>query len=811
MHVIRFTKRNPGFATIAVISLAIGIGASTAIFSLVNAFLLRPLPVYKPQELVALSFEDPRVQPDTLSYAIVKGLKDRQQVFAQSFAWFERLSTLQVDNEMFMGDLLSVSGSFYQALGIAPAAGRLLNVSDDKESSPSAVAVISYDLWQRKFGGSPDVPGRVVKVDGIPYTVVGVTPKGFFGLKVGVSTDITIPLTSHALRPGSGIFALSSFGLNLVGRLKTGAGQAEALAQLQSLWPSVVQGSMPLDWTPERRHRFATRQLRVVPAATGFSFLRQKLARPLRLVMGMVLTVLLLACLNLATLMMARYASRQREIGTRLALGAGRWKLVRESAAESLSLSAFAAVLGLTFAYGASRFLADAVWTGNLPLALDLRPDMAVLCFTAAVVTAASFVFGVVPTVAIIRHDLSGFLHRGVLSLRSTKTTGKLVIALQVGLSTVLVMASLLFARSLERLSSEPTGYDSEGVLDVQLMWQPGHDKTIDRPKYYRSLLTALENLPDVEAASISLPGPVFPYDFKQAVSCGESSSEANTINANPYMIGPHFFSVLGIPILQGRDLSPADDDHSMRVALLSKSLAQRCFPSSDPIGKHIRVGDDARHGALQVIGIVADANLGNLRQKVTPTVYLPFLQEAPSLNVNPEVELRTYHNPQSLRGLASDRIRALGQEYLYRDEMLTRQLVRSLAQERVLAVLATFFGSSSLLLVCIGMYGLMSYSVRQRSTELGIRMAIGARRQQIIAIVLKEALLLTCLGLLSALPAVLLMKRVISGLLFDLRALDPLSIGLAAALMFAAAATASFLPARRASRIEPIQALRHE
>jgi predicted permease len=508
---------------------------------------------------------------------------------------------------------------------------------------------------------------------------------------------------------------------------------------------------------------------------------------------------------------MARHASRQREIGTKLALGASRWKLVRESAIESLALSAGAAVLGLFFAYGASGLLANAVWTGNLPLALDLRPDLPVLVFTAMIAMAASFVFGVVPTAAIIRHDLSGFLHRGVLSLRSAKTMGRLAVALQVGLSTVLVLASLLFARSLARLSSEPAGYDSGGVLDVQLMWQPGRDKTVDRSRYYRSLLATLEELPDVKEVSLSVPGPVFPYDFRQAVICGENPSDATIVNANPYMIGPHFFSVLGIPILQGRDFLSADDDHSTRVALLSKNLAHRCFPSSNAIGRSIRIGDDAKRRAIQVIGIVADANLGNMRQKAVPTVYVPFLQEAPWLNINPEVELRTYHDPQSLRRPASDRIQALGQEYLYRDEVLTMQLMRSLAQERVMAVLAAFFGASSLMLVCIGLYGLMSYSVRQRSTELGVRMAIGASRSHVIAIVIREALLLTCLGLLVAAPAVLLMARVIAALLFDLAALDPLSLSLAGAMMLAAAAAASFLPARRASQIEPIQALRHE
>src|SRR5579864_414685 len=516
-YAVRVLVETPVVTAVAIVSLALGIGANTAIFSILNALFLRSLPVHAPQQLVAISTISPDGQngKDPLSLPMFQEIRQRQQVFSGMFAWSGGgMSNFEANGVKYAAGLDTVTGDYFSTLGIQPVLGRLITPNDvaTLAGTSARVAVLGYRCWQARYNGDPEVVGKTIRVDGIPLTIIGVTPKSFAGLIIDGATDVTAPIGFSGRQtfrePGR-------LWLEVIGRLKPGATLEQARAEMKVLWPGVQAATEPPGYSGAQRDRFFARRIDAESAATGNSFMRKHLARPLTLLMGMVGLVLLIACVNLANLMLARVTGRTQELGIRSALGAGGWRITRQLLTESVTLSALGATLGLGAAYWTSRFLVNTMWFGYVSLALDPTPDLRVLAFTAAIAVVTGVLFGLAPAWRATRTDPA----RALQCNRRTVHTGagrfgKLLVSTQIALSLVLVIGATLLVGSLEKLYSADRGFRQQGVLLMQLFPQAGREQIPNRAVYYRQLADALSQLPTVEAVSYSHMGPVLGYEI---------------------------------------------------------------------------------------------------------------------------------------------------------------------------------------------------------------------------------------------------------------------------------------------------------
>ncbi len=807
-HALHLLLKTPAITAVAVLSLALGIGANTAIFGVINALMLRSLPVRDPQQLVSIGAIDPDhpEHDQGISLAMFEEIRKRASVLSDVFVWTGGgMSNIKANGAMYPGTIESASGDYFSALGVGPILGRVLTRDDvPLHGQPSAqVAVISYGCWKSRFAGDPNVLGKTIRVDAIPATIVGVSPPSFAGMLIDFTPEATVPIgfTHHALKYRESLW------YSCFGRLRADVNIRQARAQIRALWPRILQSTVPDSYHSAQRSNFLALRPTVEPAAHGNSFLRRDLEKPLQVLMALMGAVLLIACVNLANLVLARAVTRQHEFAVRLALGAGRWPLIRIVLAEALLLSCTGAALGLLIAGSTARYLLASFWKGYVPLAVNPSPDARVLAFTTALAIFTGLLFGIVPAWRMSRSDPAKALSQSVRTTggRIGRFSNALVIV-QIAGSLVLLLGATVFVRSLRNLQTANLGYRRDHLLLMQLFPQPGRDKIPNRTQYYHKLVTRLSQLPGVQSVSYEHMGPGSSYEYKASVSTGAGGTVANAVEE---WAGPGLFHTLQMYVVSGREFNWHDDEHAPRVAVISESLARALFPNENPIGRTIDVGDKPQHKGLKVVGVVNSASLWKFDSHKPLAVYYPLMQ-APDYN-QASVLIRTLTNPVALVHPAERALESLGYHYSLRTETLEQRTSDVLLLQRTIAMLASGFSLLALLLAAVGLYGVLSYTVTRRTSEIGIRMALGAMRGDVLRMILGEVVRVVLIGIAIALPVAFACSKLVAGMLFGVSLTDPDTILLSSSILLAVAALAGFLPARRASRVDPMVALRCE
>jgi predicted permease len=819
---IRVLRKSPAFAAIAMLSLALAIGANATVFSLLDALLFRQLPVRQPGALVEVSalFPEDDGESAPLSLPMFREFSQRQQVFSGFFGWLgDGIVNVETNGSLSQADMWAVTGNLYSELGVSPFAGRLLSREDSgsDEAAPRPVAVLGYGFWKRHYGGDLSVLDKSIRIEGVPFSVVGIMRRGFTGLSIGSEPDVTIPLMASSLiSPGE--FKdrndPKKLWISAAGRLRNGVTLEQARAQLEVLWPAVQSATRSPDFTPLEQQNFSAARLKVESIATGNEwFLRSHFTRPLYILMGVTGLILLIACANLASLTLARASARSQEITVRVALGASRARLVSQMFTESLLLSAAGAAVGILFAYYGSRGLVNFMMQDYLvPPALNINPDFRVIAFTSAVSILTGLLFGVAPAWRAARQDPAAFLKQNSRTLGSgTGSWGKLLVCSQVALSLALVMGASLFARSLARVRSIDLGFRTRNVSIVELFPIPNGYKDLHDDVYYPELIRRIASLPGVLSASFSNMRPGSIFGGKETVSAFPATeAKPDNFQAVYTVVSPEFFDTMGISLLEGRNITWNDNSHANSVAIISQNLAHRLFPSGNAIGREIQVGADRRKKDVLVVGLASNARLLDLYDPRALTIYVPLLQDSKTVRWG-NLEVHTGANGAPLSAALRTEIESLGHEYPLRISTVSHEVDRTLLQERITAILSGFFGVLALVLAAIGLYGLMSYTVTRRTRELGIRAALGARRGEILQMVLRETLALSTLGVVIGVPCALVVTQFTAKQLYGLSAHDPATLVFVILLMLVITALAGYLPARRATRIDPMVALRHE
>jgi predicted permease len=807
-YTVRVLGKNPGFTCVAILSLALGIGANTAIFSLLDALLLRDLPVREPERLVELSVVR-RGDKIMFSYPMFREIERGQKVFSGLIGWsFGGMTNVDINGVLSQADVRSVTGNYYSELGATPLLGRLLAPEDVNlaGTGTSPVAVLSYEFWQRRFGGASDVVGKQIAIDGQPFTIIGVSRKWFTGMTTGVAPDVTTPMKSTDNRAMLWVF--------ITGRLKDGVTVAQARAQLQSFWPEVLRATASTETPGLRRQLFFSMGLDVSPAATGINAsLRSHFTRPLYVLMGIVGLILLVACVNLASLMLARAAARSHEMSVRVALGANRWALARQVLTESLALSASGAVLGLAFAYWGSRLLVSLLTEGYLtPVILDLRPDWRVLSLTASAAIATGILFGLAPAWRASRQDPASVLQQTARSLAGgTGNLGKALVVTQVALSLTVLLGAGLLVRSFQKLCSANLGFEKESLLEVDLYPRPGGYQDLDMSSYHRQLIERTSSLPGLHSlafADSSIGSDRSWQDTASAMS--DASVPGAGVATTAAMVSPGFLRTLGISLLRGRDFGWSDDEQHPHVAILSSALAVRLFPSGNALGQRIRFGFMPELQNLEVVGIASNTRLFDLHNAAAAVVYVPCLQY-PEWTQQGHLFVRTRETPEALARTVGHEIASLGHEYAQSTKTIVQEVDQALVEEHVIALLSSFFAALALLLASVGLYGLISYAVTRRTREIGIRMTLGAPPRNVLWVVLREALALALAGLAIGIPCALAASRLLASTLFGLSPHDLPTLAAVSLLLLTVALFAGYLPARRAARTDPMAAVRTE
>ncbi|PYU67753.1 MAG: hypothetical protein DMG52_33295 [Acidobacteria bacterium] len=816
-YTIRVLAKNPGFTTVAILSLALGIGANTAIFTLINALLLRDLPVRQPERLIQLV----AVRPDAkvpFSYPMFREVGRGQRVFTGLIGWGTGgMQNVEVNGVLSQNYVAAVTGNGYSELGVTPLLGRLLIPEDSNPSSgtTSQVTVLGYEFWRNRFGGAPDVVGKQIRIEGHPFTIIGVTRRSFTGMTVGEPPDITIPITAYPALMEGNEFTLDSrsiLWLSVIGRLKDGITIEQARAQLQSFWLDVLLATASTETPGARRERFLSMGLEVTSAAKGFrSDLRTQFTRPLYVLAGIVGLILLVACVNLANLMLARAAARSHEMSVRVAIGASRWSVARQVLAECLALSVAGALLGLVFAFSGSRLLVLLMTQGSLfPVALDVSPDLRVLSLTMFVAVLTAISFGIAPAWRCSREDPASVLQQNARSVGGgTGKLSKALIVTQVALSLVLLLGAGLLERSFEKLYSIDLGFQKESVLEIALYPKPGGYQNLNLNSYHKQLVARISSLPGVSSVSFgdaTIPNPQGWHDTVSQMTA--DSSTGIRLMANAALVSPGFFRTLGIPLLRGRDFNETDDEKHARIAIVNSNLAERLFPNIDAIGKTIRFGFMPDYENIEIVGIARNARIFDIRDATTPVIFLSSFQYPHEWG---GLIVRTKEAPETLAKTVGHEVESLGHEYVRRTRTVAQTISTELVEERVTAILSGFFAALAILLASIGLYGLMSYAVTRRTREIGIRVAVGAQREGVLWLVLRETLTLALLGIAIGIPSALAATRLIASMLFGLTSSDVPTIVAVSALLLVVALFAGYLPARRASAIDPIVALRTE
>jgi predicted permease len=809
-HGWRLLVRNPLFTAVAVLSLAVGIGGNTAIFSLVNALMLRDLPVREASRLVEFGRATAFGRGGSFSYPIFERFRDGTHSF-EGVAAMSTTTYSPVDEAMLPAAGRMVSGNFFDVLGTAPVIGRLLSPADDRPDAGerATVAVLAYGCWQRAFGGSPDVIGRTFRIDAVPFTIVGVLPRSFGDPAVGRPSDFFVPMASEPmLRRTSWLMRPDFNWMAIIGRLGADRTTATAQAEIEAVFAQFLQVMAPRATDAAARERLLSQRVFLESARNGFSDARRRFSTPVLLLMGAVGLVLLIACANVVNLLLARGISRQREMALRAAIGASRGRVVRQLLTESAVLGLIGGVLGLAFAAWASPMLVRLASQGG-PLVLDVSADGRVLAFTAAIAIGASVLAGVVPALRATRRDVTSALQADTRTLTSTRASvrwGRALIAVQVALSLLLLAGASLLLVSLRNMRTLDPGFDRRNVLllavDPIRAGYTGERLAV----YYRDVLDRVRAQPNVQAASLSAISPISGggIDLSFAVL---DRPEIAVQPLNVHRISDGFFSTLGMRVKAGRDLGRIALSSTPSTVIVNDALVRRYFPDRDPIGVRVRVG---RMMGLEIIGVVGNAKYASLREADSPTVYVSALD--PGENIGLQLLVRTDGDPLAAGLGVRQAVQAAGPDVrLPPVSTLDAQVERSLAMERLVGNLLTAFAAMALFLSAVGLYGVFGYAVARRTSEIGVRLALGASRRTVLGGILREAWVTVAIGAAIGVPAVIFLSRVLSTLLYGVSPWDPAVLSVAIATMFVVASLAAFVPAWRASRLDPLLALRHE
>jgi predicted permease len=824
-YAARSLRHNPGFTTTAVLTLALGIGANTAVFSVVDALLLRTLPVKSPEELVVFDWlrTDNSMVARHMGYGRsgpAPGLGVRTSFSALTFERFrQRTATLSdvfafspagtvnivADGQADTASGLFVSGGYFAGLGLGAIVGRTLSVSDDRpEAEP--VAVISHRYWRRRFAGDRSVVGKTIDFNRLPVVIVGITPEGFDGPQMSESTDITLPLASAArLGPTGRARPLSVWWLQMMGRLKPGVSRAQALAELQTTYADTVRESWaarPPDTPNPTRSEIP--QLRMHPGAQGPDGPRIDAQQILSPVFAVVATILLIGCANLATLLLVRASARRQEVTVRLTLGASRWRVTRQLMTENLILAVLGGIGGAILAWWGKGFM---LWlpARETPV-VDAHIDLRVLIFTAVLSAITALLFGIGPALRAAGANPGPSLKTSAPRGGITRSlASQALLTAQVAVSLVLLVGAALLIRTLHNLSRVDVGFNADNVLVFRIDPALQSGTSSRAFQLYERMMAAIEAVPGVESATMSAMPLIARSEWEETVQ-----PEGTGLPKDAFVqIGRwNFLKTMGIPLVTGRDLSAADTQGRPRVAVINETMAREVFGEPTPVGRHFKFLSGAdRDVAIQVIGVVRDSKYASLEQRVPPTLFIPHAQVPPSAMT---VEVRTISAPIAVASAIREAVRQTDPTIALAEmKTLRQQITETIGKPRAFAALATVSGMIGLLLACVGLYGVVSYETIRRTREIGIRMALGARRFDVLRLVMRQTVVVVAIGAGIGIALALAGSRLIGGVLFGIAPSDPFAIGSALVVLIAVALAASYLPARRALQLDPTQALR--
>ena len=819
----RLLLRNPGFTAVAVLSLALGIGANTAIFQLLNTVRLKTLPVSAPQELAEIRVQNTdgmrgsfSTRYNAVTNPIWEELKNRQQGFAGIFAWGTGSFNLSQGGEVRPAKALWVSGDFFNVLRVPPLLGRVFNASDDQRGCNAPGVVISHGFWQREYGGDANVVGRKITLANRPFEIIGVTPASFYGLEVGRTFDLAVPICADAVISGanSNLDNGTSWWLMVAGRLKPGWSMQQATSDLQTISPGLFEKTLPANYPTINVKNYLGFKFEAVPAGSGYSALREDYERPLWLLLAIAGLVLLVACANLANLLLARASAREREMAVRQAVGASRGRLVRQLLSESLLLAVVGAALGGAIAQTLSKVLVSFLTTTRDSVFLDLAPDWRVLGFAAAAGVATCVLFGLTPALRATRIEPGAAMKasaRGLTAGRERFSLRRALVVLQVALSLVLVAGAVLFSRSLNNLATVGTGFQQEGILIARANFRRLNIAADRRLEFRNDISARLKAIPGVQSVADTnlLPLSGNSWSNNVWVDGGDGQRRLDTDFSR---VSSEYFKTLNTPLLAGRDFGAQDGVNTPKVAIVNQSFARKLFDGANPVGSRFRVEatPDTPETVYEIVGLVPDTKYDDLREDLGPLAFLSGAQESDP-SPSGQFIIRSSLPPDQITAAVKQVLAEINPSITITFQNFQTMISESLLRERLMATLSGFFGLLALLLASIGLYGILSYNVTTRTKEIGIRMALGARAGEVRGLVLREALLLILIGVAVGVPAVFASTRFASTLLFQLTPTDPVSLGVAALLLVAVGLVAGYVPARRATRVDPLVALRDE
>jgi predicted permease len=828
-YAFRRLSKSPGFTTVALLTLALGIGANSGIFTLLDAVLLKSLPVPDPEQLFIVKQGIHSADKSRFAYRffdhVSHQLPDGASIAAMSWPddFYVRIANGQP--RVTQGQL--VSGNYFQVFETYPVVGRLIMPADDEKLAASPVAVISYSYWQSQYASDPRVIGRKFSVNGAPFTIVGVAPRGFFGARSGTQPAFWIPLTMQSVVEYHDHY--SGYGgaqplkpwipqnninwLLMVVRVKSPAAISRLMTVLNQQYRSNLEAATQYLTDPEQREAMLRTRLTLEPGQRGFADLKEQFKQPLLLLMAMAAIVLLTACANIANLLLARASARQHALAIQLSIGAGRTRLIQQTLIECLLLSVGGGALGIAVAYGCATVLPRWASAGNAAIPINLSPDGRILAFGVIIAVGTGVLFGLAPALQSASVDPASVLKTGTQSISTGKTgrwpIRKMLVVAQVALSLLLLVGAGMFLKTLENYSRLDPGFDRNHLLNVQIDTHLVNYKIGDFPPLYQRLTDRIDAIPGVSSASITTCSLVAGcHDVSDVVVIDSSGRKIARGNAQVNSVALNYFSTTGIQLLRGRSFATTDDASAPKVAIVNQAFVRHYVGNQSPAGMQFSYAD-YESSRYQVIGVVSDARVNDIREAAPPIIYFPIAQNVGDID---GLEVRTVADPDWIAEQARQAIADVDPRIpIVKVATLNEEVKDNLTQPRLIARLTSIFGILALTLACLGLYGVMSYTMQRRTSEVGIRLALGSTRSGVLWLVVREALSLAGWGALTGLALSLAGMHMVTSFLFGLSPDDPLIIAIATGSLMLASAVAGFIPAWRAAHIEPIQALRTE
>jgi predicted permease len=806
-YAVASMRRQPGFALSAIVIVALGAGATTCTFTLLDALVLRSLPVERPERLVW--FRSP-----SFSYPIFADVRDRLPVFDGLFAWNLRRAYADWTGgggELQPADVLEASSGFFSTLRVQAAAGRTF---DERDGEAAAVAVITHSTWMRRYAGNPGVLGRTVRIGGVPYTIIGIAPAGFYGVAPGLAPDAIVPVASS--RTAEAMAATTSAWLHLMGRLKDGLSISQADAALQAMWPSVMAATTHAGMPADRRARYLSRKTALEPGRNGFSRVRNLFGDPLSLIMGLAVLLLGVACASIANLLIARGTARRKEIAVRLAIGASHARVLRQLLTEALVLTLAGAAIGLVVASWTGSALVAFMTTSQEHLALDTSIGWRSAAFAAAVALAISLVAALPARLAMPNGVSDGLKEGGqpAAGMLRRWSTGKALVVVQVSLALVLLAGSAVFGRSLARILWQDTGLAVDRLLVALPDAAAAGYRGTALLQFHLDAAERLRAVPGVTSAGLSWKPPISNDDGNWTQSIAIDGAplvppDASYVYFNA--VSAEYLATVGTPLVRGRGITDRDVFTSPRIVVVNESLARRFFDGQDPIGHRISIGKGGSRQDLEVVGIVRDAKYRTLQEPARSIAYLPLLQTREVLEgQNLAISIQTA-DPGTVGAAVGNTLRTLDPRVPVRTQTAAERIRESTLNERLIAGLAAVAGLIAVVLACAGIYGLLAFTVSRHAREIALRIALGATPASVRLMVQRESLVLAGVGVAAGLGAALALGRFIESMLFQVRPADPLALTAVCAIMLLVAGGSAHIPARRAASVDPAVALKRE